>query len=242
MKFFIKVNADTQNKLSKYLCENPLLYVIVHEAAKRARKTDGVGDDLKKDEFYFSQTEYKRFGLRKSQHGILARAIKKAVELKIFEKIGNQIGNKKRKNNPSIFRFNWGLYDYLSVKDERETGNQIGNQQVTNRYPIGNQQVGNKSIKKEKNEKIKNMFDEPPDNKKKKFMEFVFLKDEEYKKLIEKFGEEATKTEIYKLNNYIGSKGVKYKSHYHTILNWNSNKEKKIMVQGLGGQKKEVYL
>lgn len=53
-----------------------------------------------------------------------------------------------------------------------------------------------------------------------KYLDFVFLSSDEYKKLIAKFGEQTTKDKIEVLNNYVGSKGAKYKSHYHTILNW----------------------
>ena len=56
--------------------------------------------------------------------------------------------------------------------------------------------------------------------KKNIYLDFVSLTDQEHKKLIDKFGEPGTQTRIEKLNNYIGSKGIKYKSHYHTILNW----------------------
>ena len=51
-------------------------------------------------------------------------------------------------------------------------------------------------------------------------MEFVFLTAEEYQKLIDKFGEKQTLEKITELNDGIGSKGYKYKSHYHTILSW----------------------
>jgi len=67
---------------------------------------------------------------------------------------------------------------------------------------------------------------------KKIYKEFVLLTDDENKKLIEKFGEKKTSQAINNLNNYIGSSGKKYKSHYHTILAWdrknnNSSKEHK---------------
>ncbi len=55
-----------------------------------------------------------------------------------------------------------------------------------------------------------------------KFLEFVELKDEELKKLIDKLGEKNTQIWIERLNNYIGSKGKKYLSHYHTILTWHN--------------------
>ena len=43
---------------------------------------------------------------------------------------------------------------------------------------------------------------------------------EEYEKLVDKFGKTIAESLIDKLNNGIGSKGYKYQSHYHTILNW----------------------
>lgn len=59
-----------------------------------------------------------------------------------------------------------------------------------------------------------------PPKKKIKFLDFVFLFKEEHEKLISEFGEDGCKQKIENLNLYIGSKGDKYKSHYHTILAW----------------------
>jgi hypothetical protein len=53
-----------------------------------------------------------------------------------------------------------------------------------------------------------------------KYLDNVFLLDEEYQKLFDSLGESKTKDMIEKLDLYIGSKGDKYKSHYKTILNW----------------------
>ena len=58
-------------------------------------------------------------------------------------------------------------------------------------------------------------------------LEFILLTDEELNKLIKQFGEQSTKERIARLNDYVGSKGVKYKSHYHTILNWARKDEPK---------------
>jgi hypothetical protein len=55
---------------------------------------------------------------------------------------------------------------------------------------------------------------------KEKYLDFVFLLPEEYKKLVERYGEDGARERIARLNDGIGSKGYKYKSHYHTILNW----------------------
>jgi len=52
----------------------------------------------------------------------------------------------------------------------------------------------------------------------------VVLSVEEMDKLNEKLGYERTGQMIERLSGYIASKGVKYKSHYATILNW-ANKD-----------------
>jgi len=56
--------------------------------------------------------------------------------------------------------------------------------------------------------------------RKDKHLDFVFLSKIEHQKLVEKFGEARTAERIAALNDGIGSKGYKYKSHYHTILSW----------------------
>lgn len=53
-----------------------------------------------------------------------------------------------------------------------------------------------------------------------KYLDFVYLLEAEYLKLIAEYGKSQIAGLMERLNNYIGSKGVKYKSHYHTLLNW----------------------
>lgn len=88
-------------------------------------------------------------------------------------------------------------------------------QQVNNKWTTDEQQVD--TDKNDKNGK----------NDKKYYGEFVRLTDEEHQKLTERLGQALTADYIERLNNYIGSKGTKYKSHYHTILIWVRNDEKK---------------
>mgnify|MGYP001558620674 CR=1 FL=1 len=57
---------------------------------------------------------------------------------------------------------------------------------------------------------------------KEKHLDFVLLTTEELKKLINRFGGPDTEKRIERLNNYLGSTGKKYRSHYHTILCWAS--------------------
>jgi len=61
---------------------------------------------------------------------------------------------------------------------------------------------------------------------KEKYMDHVFLFSEEYQKLLDRFGKKEALEKIESLNNYLGSKGKKYKSHYYTILTWARKEEK----------------
>ena len=57
-------------------------------------------------------------------------------------------------------------------------------------------------------------------NVKEKYLEFVLLLKSEHEKLLNQFGNDRLSVMIENLNNYLGSTGKKYKSHYHTLLAW----------------------
>lgn len=59
-----------------------------------------------------------------------------------------------------------------------------------------------------------------PKPEKEHYGDFVTLTEEEYGRLVERYGEAATKRMIEILDNYKGSTGKKYASDYRTILNW----------------------
>lgn len=69
----------------------------------------------------------------------------------------------------------------------------------------------------------------------------VKLSEDEYKKLIERFGEKDTKDKIENLSLYLSSKGDKYKSHYATILSW-AKKDKKSNSQDRSVEEKAALL
>lgn len=108
---------------------------------------------------------------------------------------------------------------------------------------IGTQSILNKS--KVKKSKVNNTIP-PPD--KINFADDVYLTQKEYDTLISKYGEEAAKWMITKLDNSKGAKGYKYKSDYRAILNWvvDSYMEKKGKQNGQpnapGEQKKDWEL
>ncbi len=59
-----------------------------------------------------------------------------------------------------------------------------------------------------------------PEPVKVKYADLVSMTEEEYGKLIARYGEEKTKLMIEKLDNAKGAKGYTYKSDYRAILNW----------------------
>jgi len=60
----------------------------------------------------------------------------------------------------------------------------------------------------------------------------VFLSEEEYLKLRENYLEPELNDMLDNLSNYQHSKGTKYKSHYHTILNWFKKENKTTQKNG----------
>jgi hypothetical protein len=70
------------------------------------------------------------------------------------------------------------------------------------------------------------------DIEKTKFLDCVMLKESEHEKLITSFGDKKTKDLIQRLNDYIMSKGVNYKSHYHTIMMWERKDKKPGQTEG----------
>ena len=83
--------------------------------------------------------------------------------------------------------------------------------QASLKHRSSNPQAGKESKVKERKR------DDIP---KTKFLDFVYLTQKEGEALAQILGTEKTNEYIKRLNDYIGSKGKKYKSHYFTIRNW----------------------
>ncbi len=110
-------------------------------------------------------------------------------------------------------------WDNVNNNNEKEedNGNAIANAWQTHGNVIAKDGKGKeRKEKKNKLNKLNNTL------AKKDYGEggFVSLTNDEYQKLIDKHGEEATKQMIEMLDNYKGSTGKKYKSDYHAILSW----------------------
>jgi hypothetical protein len=115
------------------------------------------------------------------------------------------------------------IYD-INIESSNEPGNEPSNGQATDSQRTSNERAttnkndkNDKNGKNEKNEK----------GEKTLFRDFVFLTSAEYAKLVDRFGKDEADGWIEELNNAIGSKGLEYESHYHTILTWAGRDDEK---------------
>jgi hypothetical protein len=156
-------------------------------------------------------TDEQLAGLLDMDLNILKSAKKKMIK---YDKISVD-------SNNVIQILSWKTYqsEYNRQRDYREEHKELQRKVTTQSYNAGLHIDRDRDIDIEEDIDIDNKNKEKI-YKKEKHLDFVLLTEEEHKKLIEQLGEDKTKEMIEKLNNYIGSKGKKYKSHYHTILNW----------------------
>ena len=100
-----------------------------------------------------------------------------------------------------------GSGDSDDVEDEQCDSNADAMQTQCDSNAIKEKKIKEKKIKENK--------------ERERYGDYVLLTPQEYEKLLDKgMTPEERDRYIELLDNYIGSKGKKYKSHYHTILNW----------------------
>ncbi len=123
------------------------------------------------------------------------------------------------------------------VEDYRKTKSEAGKKGMASRWGDNTPITKVSKVKLSKDKLIK-----------KTYCEFVYLTEEEHTKLKEKFGP-TLQAKIQALNDYIGSTGKMYKSHYFTILSWarrngetDKPKEKTCMEIYLEGDDGKEYL
>lgn len=119
------------------------------------------------------------------------------------QQIEQQTNNKHR----LITILRWDYYQ----EDEQQNEHQVNNERTTTEQQVNT----NKNVKNIRTKEVINKYN---------YAEFVTLTDEEYQKLVERFGEENTLRMIDVLDNYKGATGKKYKSDYRAILGWVSEK------------------
>lgn len=142
----------------------------------------------------------------------------------------------------------WSTYQDIDSTELPTNHQPITNQLPSDHQPITNQlpsdhqvTTTNNKVKKVKKVKKVNKVEKEstptPTVEKTQFLDFVFLKESEYQKLVEKHGTDDTNCMIEKLNNFKASTGKTYASDYHAINNWVVEwlKEEKIKKAGGGG-------
>jgi len=125
--------------------------------------------------------------------------------LKTLEKL-NTISVKSNNKFSIVKVLNYSIY-----QEEVTTGEQQSNNKVTSKEQQSNTNKNDKNVKNVRNN----------------YAEFVSMTEEEHKKLIAEYGNEAVKKMIGILDNYKGSLGKKYKSDYRAILSWVVSEVKK---------------
>lgn len=126
------------------------------------------------------------------------------------------------------------LYTMISIvnysqyqETEQQAEQQMNNQRTTSEQPVNtiNHKETQRNTNKNKDIDDKKPPSSPPTSPPKtKYLDSVFLTQDEFLKLETQYGIEGTKMRIEELNLGIMSKGYKYKSHYHAILAWDRRK------------------
>lgn len=118
------------------------------------------------------------------------------------------------------FKFNGSptVHVRLNISEVSEKVNSILSLGENGNYP---------KVKKEIDETVKSLTEittetttENKNNIYIRYAEFVKMKESEYNKLVDQYGESQVKRMIEILDNYKGANGKKYKSDYRAILNW----------------------
>ena len=121
------------------------------------------------------------------------------------------------------------IVNYDVYQDSKTADGQKKNIKKTSKKHQKNTTKNDKNVKNDKNDK------------KVLYGEFVTMTPDEYQKLIERFGEQATAELINILDNYKGSTGKKYESDYRAILSWvvkryEEDQEKAAKLRGRSGK------
>ena len=128
------------------------------------------------------------------------------IEIKLFVSDGERFASMR------------AVHNKVERDQKREQKREAGKKGMANRWGNNNSVItpDNSTITKITKERKGK---EKKGKEKKQFLDFVFLTEDEERKLKENLGNLFDEY-IERLNAYIGSSGKKYKSHYYTILSW----------------------
>lgn len=94
--FFVKLFRVETDEWFEYFRKDPLLFVILITCAIRARRTNLKSPNgLSKGEFWISEMEYIKFGLKKSQKGKIRTRIQQLIEKEFIAKTEKKTGKEQ---------------------------------------------------------------------------------------------------------------------------------------------------
>lgn len=167
-----------------------------------------IEDDSLRLEYLMAVAEYWLEGKESDNPLIKALMVQTKFTLDRSKELSQQKSDSMKWNQNAVKTFEKGIKQRKTEKTDKNSEKQKKQEEeVEEEVEI---EVEEENKKKEKNTK-------------KKFLDFVKLTDDEYSKLIKEFWQQWADEKIKHLNNYIGSKWDKYKSHYFTILSWSRN-------------------
>jgi len=152
-----------------------------------------------------------------------------AIRAKVFpvdhdltdEDIANYKQDVAKKLRVRFYRVNGRDYyqldrwnDHQYIQKSKKSNIPPPDNKITDEYRNGNGRVSeasDTSPSKEKKEKKENKYP---------YAEHVRMTKDEHQKLVEDYGEDATRKLIERLDNWKGSKGKTYKNDYRAILSW----------------------
>jgi len=145
MESFRQFTTNEHSPNYQWLIRNPLRLAVLSLCAIRVRWSESIPDNLDVGEFYLAETEFYKFGLKKSQQGKLRRVIQDLIKTKFIEKVENKTGSQRA----SIYRFkNEDVFD-VNIPYEEQDGEQIENYETIPRDLAGI----NNNDKNDKNDK-----------------------------------------------------------------------------------------
>lgn len=163
-----------------------------------------IEDDSLRLEYLMAVAEYWLEGKESDNPLIKALMVQTKFTLDRSKELSQQKSDSMKWNQNAVKTFEKGIKQRKTEKSDKNSEKQKKQEEEEE------VEVEEENKKKEKNTK-------------KKFLDFVKLTDDEYSKLINQFWQQLADEKIKHLNNYIGSKWDKYKSHYYTILSWDRN-------------------
>lgn len=120
-KPFRQLYADEHDELFLTLIKDSLLWTIFTLCTIRARrKLEPSPEGLEQGEFWLSQMEYEKFGLKETQKTQIVRRLKTLQNLRLVSKTNKRIGN----DGANVYRLESSKLININLETNNETNNE----------------------------------------------------------------------------------------------------------------------